>query len=372
MSADAASGLQSGLAVLSWAALGLSLAASIRKKWLKPFAFGLILAFSLSLDVSQWDRMWISESISSSFLALLIALWLWGARLATKGQASSASRLTFVIFTALVTALYSFSRDSNAYFLLSVALLMLPGLLLKPVRRHPSLRLYLGLVLWMVLIFGLQLRSADAGQRWVTPLYNVLYFRILPLDDERLFFESRGMPLNDEIMEFHSLGRSPFLRALRGNSEVRRLAAWAKSKGRATYVRYLLSKPLLSVRRPLADYYRILGPNLSVYRKPLGGDPAWLKWISSSFYPRSPIFVGVPDLVLALALILLGYKRRFDPAWIVPFLLLATSYPLTFVIWHGDAIELERHAFQVSLQLRLAGWIMLPFGVDSLLRSQVS
>jgi hypothetical protein len=30
-----------------------------------------------------------------------------------------------------------------------------------------------------------------------------------------------------------------------------------------------------------------------------------------------------------------------------------------FIIYHGDAIELERHALQVSMQIRLASWLLI-------------
>ena len=53
------------------------------------------------------------------------------------------------------------------------------------------------------------------------------------------------------------------------------------------------------------------------------------------------------------------------PEWLVPGLLLITAFPMMYVVWYGDAIEVERHAFQISLQVRLALWMMSVFLVDA-------
>jgi hypothetical protein len=47
--------------------------------------------------------------------------------------------------------------------------------------------------------------------------------------------------------------------------------------------------------------------------------------------------------------------------WVVSTLLWITIYPLMLIIYHGDAIELERHSYPLALQLRMGAWIGLVF-----------
>ena len=38
---------------------------------------------------------------------------------------------------------------------------------------------------------------------------------------------------------------------------------------------------------------------------------------------------------------------------------------MMFIIWHGEPLEIERHAVQIGIQLRLAGWLALPLLIDA-------
>jgi hypothetical protein len=40
---------------------------------------------------------------------------------------------------------------------------------------------------------------------------------------------------------------------------------------------------------------------------------------------------------------------------------------MMYVVWYGDAIEVERHAFQISLQVRLGLWMLTVLLADALL-----
>jgi ABC-type Fe3+ transport system permease subunit len=59
--------------------------------------------------------------------------------------------------------------------------------------------------------------------------------------------------------------------------------------------------------------------------------------------------------VAGAALWLRGSKKR--SLWIVILALVASIYPLMFIVWHGNPQEIERHALQIAVQLRLAGWL---------------
>jgi len=65
-------------------------------------------------------------------------------------------------------------------------------------------------------------------------------------------------------------------------------------------------------------------------------------------------------------MMLITLRSRVHLHALVPAFLVASIYPLMFVVWHGDAVEVERHAFQIAYQIRLAVWMAVAFGLDFL------
>jgi membrane protein implicated in regulation of membrane protease activity len=51
---------------------------------------------------------------------------------------------------------------------------------------------------------------------------------------------------------------------------------------------------------------------------------------------------------------------------LIPLLLILAAYPVMFVVWNWDAVEVERHATQIGIQVRLALWMGSVFVVDFL------
>src|SRR5207248_5364282 len=135
----------------------------------------------------------LTESIASSLFALLIAMWLFtidryreedksvssqhsdeGGDLEA-GFPTLASRSFRIIETIrqlsqkqlilglliAVTALWSFTRDANAYFVLGLAGILILGLIFKNIRKLANVRHYLILITAFVAIFIIQVQSAD-------------------------------------------------------------------------------------------------------------------------------------------------------------------------------------------------------------------
>src|SRR6185295_6088709 len=71
---------------------------------------------SMSDYVIMWDKVLLSESISLSFMVLLIALWFW--------LAEGWSRQKAFLMLAVTTA-WVFSRDTNGRLIVIVALLFI-------------------------------------------------------------------------------------------------------------------------------------------------------------------------------------------------------------------------------------------------------
>src|SRR5262249_23869578 len=63
--------LQLSFSIFSWAALALLVSRALLFFWLKPFAFLIILLFSLSDHIIMWDGALLVDSISLFIMALL-------------------------------------------------------------------------------------------------------------------------------------------------------------------------------------------------------------------------------------------------------------------------------------------------------------
>lgn len=208
--------LQLGVSIAAWAVLAGSVAWMIEAKWIRATAFGLILAFAATLDISQWDRMLLSESISTSLFSLLIAGGLTGYQLwgTTRGPPRSKWIIVYLVGMTGVIVLFSFSRDPNAYLLIAGAILLATTTIIRRVWREPFRWIVLLLSFLMALTFVVQDQTMVLSKRWVGPFLNVFSSRILPVDEFVRFFKERGLPA-DAITQEMYLGRSVLLRQSR-------------------------------------------------------------------------------------------------------------------------------------------------------------
>ena len=158
---------QTLLSILSWGLLAILIARTVEWVWLKPFAFSVILLLGLSQNVAGWDTVMLSESIALSLMVLLLAGWLW---LWEGWQWRKA------IFLIIVAFFWTFSRESNAWGVMTMALLTFVAGIRKPLAR----RSLFGLSGLLATLFIANEVSSNLGQRWVFPFQNVLAQRILP------------------------------------------------------------------------------------------------------------------------------------------------------------------------------------------------
>src|SRR5207248_9052386 len=134
-------------------------------RWLRPIVFAVFLAFSLTTELILWDELIISESVTFALLALLVAAWIMLIR-------SPRSRWAAAVL--VLTLLWVFARDTNAYVALVIAALVALTLLRAGHRRLKSV-----LVAGLRVIFVLDYVSADAGRRWLQPMIDVVDHRVL-------------------------------------------------------------------------------------------------------------------------------------------------------------------------------------------------
>ena len=111
----------------------------------------------------------------------------------------------------------------------------------------------------------------------------------------------------------------------------------------------------------------INGSNME-YRYPIFPNqpaPEIIQGIDGKIYARSLFgLLGFTALILwGLYLFWFG-RDRDHPTWLVVTILVVSIFPMAFIIWNGNPLEIERHMAQIGIQLRLAGWLALLLFMD--------
>jgi hypothetical protein len=336
---------QFAVSLVCWPLLAGALARAVRPGLYRYLAFAVVLLFSLSLQVVQWDRVLLSESVSISLTALVLAAWL---------ELVRAPRPAMVVGVLVASVLWVFARDSNAV----LALVVVPFVLLWAIRPGPLGRVWpLALAGGLAATFALSYlatgtRAAEL-RRTERPILHVIGRRVLANPAETRWFEAHGMPKPPPrvIQRRRSLagiaeGSIP------SDPATDRFIDWARRDGRGVLARYLLVHPWQTVKQTFANRARLLSGLKSGYRAPdqrrIVPEP-----LASFLYPDrvAGVYAWLAVVGLAAAAVWRGLGAR--RVWLVPVGALALQVPHAIVVYHGDTLEIPRHAILVAITSRL-------------------
>jgi hypothetical protein len=270
-----------------------------------------------------------------------------------------------------VQFLYSFTRDTNAYFLLFEAIILIGVSLLS--RKLAKWARFSILVIALIFgsIFLVQTATLNRSLRWFGPFLHVFHSRLLNNQDAYSYFQNEGMPEDHlDIETVRLMERDEFLVHMLNDSRVKAQRLWLMHHGKRVYLSYLISNPALLLAEPLGDLDHIISPDSTEYRSQVIPTPLWQEMLTSWIYPQSTPLVIISLFLLVTASIIYVWRVNWRVEYFVPWLLLVTAFPMGLVVWHGDTIELERHAFQISLQLRIAIWSLVVFLLGSIRAKQ--
>jgi hypothetical protein len=339
---------------LSWSALALSMAASLKTTLLKYAALGLFVLLSLYQYIIGWDSVLLTESLSLSLMALFLASWLWLARGWSWYKAAA---------ILAVSVLWAFCRDTNAWVLLMIA-----GILLLLVALGALEKKFLIFPVAFGIIFVFSNLSADLGGRWIFPFQNVLGRRILTNPEAVDFFAACGMPVTPELMRLTGEFADGLDRAFYVDPALVDYRSWLHRSGKSCYMKWLLSNPARSFREPLNEFNGLLGiQNLQSFLFSRKFSPVLPGRIQALLYPsRVPLIVFVLALMIT---IIAGLTKAWqkNPAWLIPIVLILLVLPHYFLVWHGDVLGIDRHVITVSIQLYLGTWLLLLMLLDRVL-----
>ena len=346
------------LSIACWTGLAAAVARSLRPTAYRVVAFTLVLAFSLSFAVVRWDRLILSESVSISLTAAVCAAWLVLLR---------RPRPVGVGAVLAVSLLWVFTRDSNGLLALLTAIpaawwVVRPG----DLGRRWALLLAGGLVT----IFALNMASTstEAAQlrRNERPMLHVVGRRVLVNPKQQAFFERHGMPKPPPRVVRFRRQLAALGEGIPSDPASDRFLEWVRDHGRVTLARWLITHPRATLGPVVKYRRRLLGGVTQGYRSPDSRE-VLPEPVESLLYPhraggvlRWLLVVSVGALVVAVAL---GPRR----SWLVPAGLIALQLPHALLVYHGDTLEIPRHAILVAVSLRLGILLLALLAIDQAL-----
>lgn len=358
--------LQSLMAIGSWGFFASSVSRLVSQRWIALLVFSGILAVGLTSTVHAWDIVIRTESLSSSLLMLTLGCTL---RFLTLSPDHRRRRLLWLVCGLVAAFLTAFARDTNAYVLLLIAGSLpfaqwlahgkvasgpfLPRLWWR-VRRQGVLPLVfsLGLVL---LSFGSQYTVRES-QRYFFPLMNTIFRRVLPSNWKRKYFEHElGMPMSRALMSRRGKWASSDRRAAFNREAYADFREWLARDGLRGYQRYLLDNFEVTFAEAHRFYPRMVRARFGRVSKASQNRATELAdaWLLHGPLSADPTRALVSVFVLGLFASFAARRPRTRLLALFAVLCAALAASQAYICYHGDAMEVERHALPVGMFLRL-------------------
>lgn len=339
------------LAALAWGWLASELVRARDCRWWRHGIVGAsVLAFSLSEPVALWDRSVLSESMTISLLAALMAA---GLRLC---RAPTWPRVGLFVWLSLWWVL---TRDANAVALLLVAVAAGSSAWR---RRFDTTHLRTFAILAAALAVVALGSSAVAwiGGRGDVPLLHVYQVRVLPYPDRVAWFAARGMPDGDRFVDA-SKAADPAVRppvAGVGDADDPPWAVWRSwlaADGRVMFARFVLAHPSYLWSEPVRSPERVFNNAEGDVGYYAASDMPKVPFVSEVFWWPTPLVVtGAAVMVAARR----SHERfnRGESQWSFHVVLVAAGSAAVagFVAWHADGMESARHLVPATVGFRLA------------------
>ncbi|MEK6276667.1 MAG: hypothetical protein AABM29_01450 [Actinomycetota bacterium] len=355
---------QLAISITCWLALAAVLSSSLADRRMQVLGFVSVLVFSLSPEILLWDPDLLSESISISLTAALAASWLLLLRDPTGFR---------VALMLAIAAAWTWARDPHPYLLLLLAAVVAASLLVGGRKRVRVV-----IVAGLVAISAAGILSASVGYpRWQYPLQNVIVLRISADPEALEYFEDEGMPVTRRFVKltrsYRETDIDPFLYPVDPVEPLMGFQYWFQEEGRGPYARFLLTHPGFVDNAFGHLDNALLYPDVDGVDQYESEQGPWrFPLFTDLLYPRNPwlplVYLGAV-IGLAIAAFARAGPRLY---WVVPAFLIGSSLPFAVFLYHGDAIEIDRHAFIASLFLRLGTLLLLLMAVDRLLTARAS
>lgn len=344
--------VQTILSALAWLMLAWTFSTVMRSARLRIATFAFILCFSLAPSVQMWNHILQSESLSISLIVFILAVWISLLRRWHSGK---------LVALILLFVWWIGTRDTNIYLsLLIAAILFLAGSIFRTHRYYWAV----SVLLVLLSLVNMQIAEMPTLPRWLYPLTNTVLYRILPNEEFLKYFESNEMPVSTELLALSGgLAYSDNF-AVFNSPALNDVEKWLFKYGKQVYVRFLLDHPFYTLLSPWQSIDDLLGTDKLTGYAPDHYNPI-LGWWFGSLYPSSLGLMGLLSLIVIASSLWTKPWHEQQRTFLLMTGFLTLFFPHFYLVWHGDADEVARHAIQASLQLRLSLWLLLFLSLDS-------
>jgi hypothetical protein len=345
--------VQLAFSTLVWLFLAWMLVGSLRSSAGKILGFVSTLGISLSPTVQAWNFAGLSESFSISTLIVILALLIgllqrW--------------RLSFFLALIFFFAVWVSIHEVNLYLgLLAAVTLFIFGWIRKNYRTF----LFLSVCIAVLLVINFHLSSLYALPRWALPVAEVITKRILPVPEYREYFISQGMPVTPELMALSGRWAHSDNYAIINNPRLRPFSRWLFQDGKTVYASFLVAHPIYTLSMPLVNIDEMLTVDFSQLIPDY--EPALPAMINEFFFPTRWFWPYLGISVLLFVIVIWKQRREKSRAFWLIVLFFIFSIPYLFLAWHGDALDLTRHASIANIQFHLGFWVLLIFFLDRII-----
>jgi len=298
-------------------------------------------------NITGWANTLLSESLSISLMFIWLASFLYYHK---------KRKLILLFLHIFVTILFSFTRDSWPYILLTFYTLYI----LSAIKWDKKMLIPYSIFLIMsIIIFFTQQHSANIGQRYRLPILNNIVFKILPNNNYISWFKEEGMPCADDLKkEYSNLNNYKEIYPLYNDTNYTELFNWVIKDGKTVYMKFLLTHPYKSFlfTEKSSDLKKIFAHNFG-YIGPISG----LAKLSHFIFPFfNIIFV----LILFIIFIYLSGKEK-SRLWLFPSIIIIVFTVNALILYNADALEVERHLFITNIMIQFMGIYLITHILDS-------
>lgn len=357
---------QSIIAITAWTFLAWTTRRMLPPGWRRLLAWFAILGFASTLPIVLWNRSILSESLSLSIVALIVASLLWVSLQITWPRVAATTGLCLCFVAA---------RDAQAW---TVGFLsMVAGVYaLVVLRRNRYLAIRVGtLAVCLLTLFAFAEWGAVSSGRSKQDIADVFYVRIFPYPNRVAWFAQHGMPQEGAVNALAALispspqGAAKVVEPPPGDPSFRSLEHWMADSAEHGYILWLFTHPSYALFEPISrpeQAYNFANGDLAYYAP---SNERNVSSLTDALWPPLVWLILTASFAMACAM----WSRAWrTPPWRVGALLIVVGVIAMLVSWQGDGQEVTRHTVEGFAQVRLGILLILIFGTLNGRRHQLN
>lgn len=296
--------------------------------------------FALSLPIYVWSLVVLSESLSLSLLAVLLA--------ATVHMYRGGESATFAAWT-VSAVLFSMTRVINM-LLLPFLVVPIAGAAGVGRKRIVAAVTVVAIVVGAGVVYN---RTVGASLR-DTSLTNIYMRKIAPINETHQYFIERGMPIYKSMRAFYNQTGAENKNALFEAAPP--FEEWLRERGAAVYIGWVFGRwasyyePRMHMTAHASEDFASFSAGTRMRSLPRS-----MKW----FYGILYIPYGIWIFGLLLPFLSWRISGRASPDTLFTVALMVAGYVQAFTGYHGDATETTRHMISALVLYKITSLLIV-------------